>query len=67
MKDIDEHFNIGNFEVERNVNNVYDLDDPFMKEILGDTLLLVPPNDFDYNKLEEENEAAKKREEDKKI
>ena len=38
-----------------------------MKEILSDTLELVPPKDFDYTKLEEENEAAKRRDEEKKI
>ena len=67
MKNIDEQYSMGNFEVEKEFNNVYDIEHPFMKQILQDTVKLEPPKDFDYNKLEEENEAAKRREEERKI
>jgi hypothetical protein len=67
MKQIDETFSLGNFTIEREFNNVYDIDNDFMKQLLDDTILLVPPKDFDYDKHEEENEAAKRRDEEKKI
>lgn len=34
-----------------------------MKEILSETVELIPPKDYDYTKIEEEIEAARKREE----
>lgn len=37
-----------------------------MKKILKDTVSLVPPQDFDANKFDEENNAAKRMEEDVK-
>lgn len=61
MKDIDDHYNTGINEVDRNFNNVFDIDDPQMKQILADTVLLLPPKDFDYDKLQEETETAKKK------
>ena len=67
MKHIDEQFSIGNFEIDRAFNDIYSIDDPFMKSILKDTDKLVPPKDFDYDKLDEENQAAKEREEELKI
>ena len=53
MKQIEEQFSMGNFAIEPEYNNIFDLDNQFMKKILEDTKLLVPPKDFDYNKLEE--------------
>lgn len=38
-----------------------------MKAILKEAEELVPPKDFDYKKLEEETELAKRREENRKI
>lgn len=38
-----------------------------MKNILKGVVELVPPKDFDYKKLEEETEMAKRRQEDRKI
>jgi hypothetical protein len=38
-----------------------------MKDILSDTILLLPPKDFDYDKLQEETEAMKKKEEERKL
>jgi hypothetical protein len=38
-----------------------------MKNILSDTVLLVPPKDFDYDKLQEQTEALKKKEEERKL
>ena len=51
MKAIDEQYSMGNFEVDKEFNNVYDIDHPFMKQIFKDTIKLEPPKDFDYNKL----------------
>ena len=39
--------------METEYNNIYDIDNEFMKKILEDTKELVPPKDFDYDKLEE--------------
>lgn len=67
MKDIDDHYNSGSLDIDNNYNNIFDLDDPYIKSILAETVELNPPKDYDYNKIEEETEAAKKRQEDKKI
>lgn len=67
MKDIDDLYSTGNFGIDNHFNNIFDLDDPYIHNIVSDVIELVPPNDFDYSKLEEETEAAKKRLEDKKI
>ena len=55
MKQIEEQFNTGQFAMETEYNNIYDIDNEFMKKILEDTKELVPPKDFDYDKLEEQN------------
>ena len=55
MKHIDEQYSMGNFEISKEVNNIYDVEDSFIRKLLDDTKLLIPPKDFDYNKLEEEN------------
>lgn len=67
MKDIDDQYSAGNFGIDKNFNNIFDLNDPYINTIVSDVVELIPPNDFDYSKLEEETEAAKKRLEDKKI
>lgn len=54
MKDIDDHYNTGINEIDKDFNNVFDIDDLQMKQILSDTILLLPPKDFDYEKLHEE-------------
>ena len=54
MKDIDDHYNTGINEIDKDFNNVFDIDDLQMKQILSDAILLLPPKDFDYEKLHEE-------------
>ena len=52
MKQVEEQFSMGNFEIDRDFNNIYDIENDFMKMILSDTVQLIPPKDFDYKKLE---------------
>lgn len=47
--------------MDRDFNNVFDIDDSFMKKILAETVKLEPPKDFDYDKLDKDNDAAKRR------
>lgn len=52
MKEIDDHYSTGNFGIETGFNNIFDFNDPYINNIVSDVVKLVPPNDFDYSKLE---------------
>lgn len=60
-KDIDDHFTLANLTTEDSYNNIFAISDPFIQRLLSDCTLLVPPQDFDPNKFDEENNAAKKQ------
>lgn len=68
MKDMDDHFSLGSIEPDPSYNNIFDCDDHFMRTyILSEVVELVPPKDFNPNKFDEDNEVAKRKEEERKI
>lgn len=65
-KDIDEHTIVSNITPENNFNNIFSIEDQTMKDILSGTIQLIPPEDFDPEKFEQETNAVKKQMEEKK-
>lgn len=57
---------MANITCELEYNNVFSIEDSFLKNVLKDCYLLTPPEDFDPNKFDEENNVAKKQQEEKK-
>lgn len=65
MKDMDDH-TYTNIDSDQQFNNIFSIEDDFLKQLMADTVLLVPPDDFDANKFDMENNALKKQIEEKK-
>jgi hypothetical protein len=63
---MDDHTTFANITPEFNYNNIFSIENDFLKELLKDTIQLVAPEDFDPNKFDEENNAAIKQLEEKK-
>ncbi len=63
---MDDHTNFANLVPETEFNNIFSIQDEFMKELTKDIIELSPPEDFDPNKFEEESNAAKRQLEEKK-
>lgn len=57
---------MANITCELEYNNVFSIEDSFLKNVLKDCCILSPPDDFDPNKFDEENNVAKKQQEEKK-
>ncbi len=51
---------MANITCELEYNNVFSIEDSFLKNVLKDCCILSPPEDFDPNKFDEENNSAKK-------
>lgn len=50
---MDDHTGFANLVPEAEFNNVFSIKNDFMDFLMKDTILLVPPEDFDPSKFEE--------------